>query len=227
MAGRRRDSVPVSSLESDGAEPSGVVVSCVAFLGDLALASLAFDHLRERYRSVAVLVAPATAGLVVDDSRLSSVVPVSTSALGWRIGVFLELLRARREGRSVLNLEVYRPRWAFVRATAAQLGLRASSLDLDALVDDERRSSSGRPTRLVHRASHFAAAAGLSPDDPPIPRLLPDPHLVVAARKRLAAAGVPETQSVVAVHVGSREAERRPPSVSSVPASRPSRATGP
>jgi len=141
--------------------PPALIFS-VSYLGDLVTAALTLDIIARPPRPPAeVLTTPACAALFEGDDRVRGVrAPASLGAIGWRLAATRELLAARRRGFEVVNLEVYPPRWGYVRWLARYLGLTARSLDLPGLLSDNRRSAEGRPPLLVHRSAYYTQSVG-------------------------------------------------------------------
>ncbi len=200
-----------------------VFVFSVTSLGDLALATLTFDLAAPTGdTSLTVVGPPAAAALLPPDARVAAVRVVRSSApLTWRRETLRHLLAARRARASVVNLELYAPRFGFVRRAARLLRLSARTLDLAALRDDNARSAQGRPTALPHRAHHYARAFDHA-GEPPAARLTVAPASRAALERRLRHALEHEAlmargdASLLArprlvVHAGSSEVARRPP----------------
>lgn len=187
------------------------IVFSVSYMGDLISAATTLDIIaRSAARAVTVVASPGAAALLARDSRVAQVALVRSShALLWRLEVWRELRRARRLGQRVVNLEVYPPRWRFVRALAGRLGLASSTLDLPALLDDNARSAVGQATREVHRTCYYALAVGL-PGQPSTPRLELDVDELDGVRGRLAGIGLRSDRPLIVVHPGSSEPHRRP-----------------
>ncbi len=197
----------------------------VSSIGDLVLATLTFDlAVRRGLRALTVVGPPTAPALLHADAGVAATRIVrSTAPLGWRREVLRQLLAARHAGAAIANLEVYPPRFTFVRRVAALLRLRAFTLDLPALRDDNARSASGEPTQRPHRAHHYARVFDDDGDgEPPAPRLSVDEaaheaiehrlrreveHEGLAARADRALLARPR----IVVHGGSTEGARRPP----------------
>lgn len=184
---------------------SGAYVFVVSRIGDVVEATLTFDALAARYRAgVTAVTSPAAHGLLARDARLRGVAVVRSShPLVWRWEVAGVLARARREGAAVVNLEVYRPRWRFLRHVARVLRLVSWHLDLDAFraeFEDVHRTGDG--ARFRHRAIHYAAAVGITAGDPPAPRLHVDPAAARRVEERLSGWGK-EDRPLVVLHAGS------------------------
>jgi ADP-heptose:LPS heptosyltransferase len=189
----------------------------VTSIGDLVLATSVFDLARADGAALTVVTAPPAAALLRADPRLSAVRLVrSSSPVGWRIETLRALLAARRARATLVNLEVYPARWAFLRRAASALRLPARTLDLPALRADNARSSHGEPTSWPHRAHYYARALDCEGEPPP-PRLLLDDEARAAVERRVrrevAHEGLParvHEHVRVVVHPGSTEAARRP-----------------
>ena len=111
-------------------------------------------------KAVAVVTAPAPAALLHADRRIERVEVVSSShPVGWRIAVARHLWRAHQLGHEVVNLEVYPPRWRFIRGLTAWMGLAARHIDLPAILSDRTR----------HMSTHYAATIGVSGEPPQPP----------------------------------------------------------
>lgn len=198
-------------------------VFSVTSIGDLVLATLSLDWATRRgFPRIALVGAPTAAPLLHGDARLTALRTVrSRSSWGWRREVLGHLLAARRAGAQVANLELYLPRWAFVRRVTALLRLSTHTLDLPALRDDNARAARGEPTSRPHRAHHYAHAFG-DGDDPPNARLCVERAAQAAVELRLRREA--EHEGLIArgsrellawprivVHGGSTEPARRPP----------------
>jgi len=167
---------------------------------------------RRLQRSVAVVAAPQAAPLLGGDSRVERVALVHSShPLIWRAEVLCHLVRAKLRGETVVNLEVYSPRWEFLRHLAAVLDLEASHLDLVGLLDDNRRSARGQTPALPHRAHYYSRAAGLDAGEPPLPELRVSADAVGSVETELRSLRLPAGSSTVVVHPGSSEERRRAP----------------
>lgn len=182
----------------------------VSYIGDLVMATTALPLSAAACHGLSVVAAPAAAPLLVADPRLAAVHVVRSSwPLVWRAEVLAQLLRARRAGESVLNLEVYAPRWRFVARCCRLLRLPARHLALPALLADNQRSACGQPTTRSHRSDYYALAVGGEPPAPPL-RLSVDNTLGEQAQQRLFGR-VPTRQSLVLTHLGSSDSRRRAP----------------
>lgn len=206
-----------------GADARPALLFSVSSLGDLVLATLAFDLAARRgFGPLTVVGAPTAPALLQRDPRVAALRVISSSSpLRWRLDVLQALLEARRARATVVNLEVYPPRWSFVRRAARALRLPALALDLAALRDDNARSARGEPTSRPHRAHHYAGAF-TDDGEPPPSRLVVDEATCAAVERRLAReAGhegllardrhAPLERPRVVVHLGSTETARRPP----------------
>lgn len=194
-------------------DPAPVFVFSVTYLGDLVLATISLDIIARRTGGpLTVVTALGAAPLLERDTRVQRLGVVrSSNPVAWRVEVLRHLLEARRARAHVVNLEVYPPRWRFVRTLCGVAGLTASHLDLAGLLKDNRRSAGGEPVSLPHRAHYYARAAGLRDGDPPPPRLALDPAAAEAIASRLAALGTESGHRLVVVHPGASEAGRRAP----------------
>lgn len=185
-------------------------VFSVSYIGDLVAATAALPLLVSQERRVVVVAAPAAASLLRGDERVAAVRLVRSSrSVSWRAEVLAHLLRARQAGESVLNLEVYPPRWRFVVRWCQLFRLDARHLDLPALLEDNRRSALGEPTTRPHRSDYYALAVGSQPPAPP-PQLAVDAALAGRACERLLG-GRTNGQPLVLAHLGSSDPGRRPP----------------
>lgn len=175
----------------------GATTFCVTRAGDLALASLTFDVLRERHASLRMVTSPEAAPLLDGDDRFDDVAVVSsTSALGWRAAVARQLWRARRRGDVVVNLELYLPRWRFIRRAARALRFPLLELDLPAL-----RAGDGDRVPARHLAWFYADALGL--DEPPPLRLSPSANARRVVDEAMAGAAGATGRPLVVMHPGS------------------------
>ncbi|GMV08174.1 MAG: hypothetical protein AMXMBFR53_44490 [Gemmatimonadota bacterium] len=189
---------------------AGAVVFSVSRAGDLVSATATFDTLLARHGSLRVVTSPEAAPLLAGDDRLDGVEAVAaTSALGWRTAVLGHVARARRAGRVVANLEVYQPRWRFVRRLARLAALPGYALDLPGW-----RAEEGSDGPVRHVAEFYAAALGL--EEVPPPRLRPGPAARGAVDDALRDLGLPADAPVVVMHPGSHPgwtAKRADPAV--------------
>lgn len=194
-------------------ESAAVFVFSATYIGDLVLATISLDIIARRAGTpLTVVSAPGAAPLLARDGRIHRLAVVrSSNPLLWRVEVLRHLLDARRSRAHVVNLEVYPPRWRFVRTLCGPMGLTASHLDLAGLLEDNRRSANGEPVGLPHRAHYYARAVGLHDRDPPLPRLFLDPAATEVIAARLAALGIERGPRLLVVHPGCSEAERRAP----------------
>lgn len=208
------------TAHGDGASARPVFLFSVTAIGDLVLATLAFDMIARRAGGpLCVVGAPAAPALLAHDPRVAQVRVVGSSrGLVWRAEVLRGLVEARRARASLANLEVYPPRWRFVSRAARVLGLRGWRLDLPALRADNARSARGERTTWPHRAHHYALAVGDAAGEPPPPRLGVSAAARAAADLRLrehaARGGIAPPGAgacVVVVHAGSSERARRAP----------------
>lgn len=205
------------AARADGKSARPVFLFSVSSIGDLVLATLAVDIIARRtHTPLTVVGAPTAPALLAGDPRIGSVRVVRSShGVLWRAQVLRHLWAARRAGATLVNVEVYAPRWRFVRAAAARLGLECTALDLPAFKDDNLRSAHGELTRLPHRAHYYAQAVG-EQGAPPAPCLHVSAEARAAVERRLRAvversgAGAAAATRVV-VHAGSTERARRPP----------------
>jgi len=208
--------VPAARADGESARP--VFLFSVTSIGDLVLATLAFDMIARRACGpLTVVGAPTAAALLGSDARVAALRLVRSSrALVWRAEALRHLWAARRAGARVVNLEMYPPRWRFVRRVGSRLGLSGVTLDLPAFRADNERSSRGESTELPHRAHHYARALGQTGEPPP-PRLVVSSVATAAIERRLASAAEhegwawPAAPACVVVHPGSTERARRPP----------------
>jgi ADP-heptose:LPS heptosyltransferase len=191
---------------------NGFTVFSVTYIGDLVLATLTFDALyKESKQPLAVVTAPAPAPLLAADPRVRAVRLVRSSrALVWRFEVLREFARAKRVGERIINLEVYPPRWRFLRALC-RWESESRAIDLPSLQADERRALRNAPVALPHRSSYYAGAAGLPTDDPPRPRLKLPPAALARIAERLDAPRVDGSRPLVVAHPGSSNHARRAP----------------
>src|SRR5687768_15860137 len=139
---------------SPSPDGSGAFVFSVAYIGDTVMATMTFDALLELTPGPLVAVtSPQAAPLLRLDPRLADVREVrSSNPILWRVSVLMHVLEARRRGASVANLEVYPPRWRFLRATCRALGIAEKGLALPDLIRDN--DAAGAPTRMPHRSAY-------------------------------------------------------------------------
>lgn len=187
------------------------IVFSVSYMGDLISAATTLDIIAcSAAQAVTVVTAPGAAPLLARDTRVARVNVVrSSNAMFWRLEIWRELRRARGLGQRVVNLEVYPPRWRFIRTVAGRLGLTGPVLDLPALLDDNARAAAGQPTREPHRTCYYALAVG-RPGQPSTPRLELGSDELLGVRGRLASLGLRSDRPLIVVHPGSSEPGRRP-----------------
>lgn len=185
------------------AGPASAAVFCVTRIGDLVLATVTFDALVARYGPIHLVTSTLVDGLVDEDERVERVTVLRhPGGLRGRAAILRHLRDARRRGAVVVNLEVFRPRWRFLRRSVGLLGLEARHLDLDAYKAAERSGS----TR--HAADFYADVVGLTPA--PSPSLRPGARADAEAGRILGDTASP----LVMVHPGSHGGwtAKRPPS---------------
>jgi ADP-heptose:LPS heptosyltransferase len=192
---------------------NGFAIFSVTYIGDLVLATLTFDALwKESKQPLTVVTAPAPATLLTADPRVRAVRLVRSSrALVWRVEVVREFARAKRAGERIINLEVYPPRWGFLRALCRWGSCEARAIDLPSLQADERNALRKARVALPHRSAYYAGAVGLPTDDPPRPRLKLPPAALARIAARLDASRVDGSLPLVVAHPGSSSHARRAP----------------
>jgi ADP-heptose:LPS heptosyltransferase len=192
---------------------NGFVIFSVTYIGDLVLATLTFDALRkESGHPLTVVTAPAPAPLLTADPRVRAVRLVcSPRALVWRLEVVREFARARRTGERIINLEVYPPRWRFLRALCRWGSCESRAIDLPSLQADERSALRKAPVALPHRSSYYAGVVGLPTDDPPKPQITLPSTALARVSGRLDALTVGGSRRLVVAHPGSSSKARRAP----------------
>ncbi len=195
----------------DVAKP--VAVFSVTYIGDLVLATLTFDTLsRECGQPLTVVTAPAPAPLLAADPRVGAVRLIrSSQALTWRLEVLREFARAKRAGERIVNLEVYAPRWRFVRTLSRWAASDSRAIDLPSLQSDEQTALRKRPVALPHRSAYYARAVGLPADDPPPPRITVPPTALARVSERLDSLTARGARRLVVAHPGSSTTARRAP----------------
>jgi hypothetical protein len=187
-------------------------VSSVTYMGDLVLSLIAVEGLaRRRDGGIVLATVRENVPLVRTDPRLAGILAIEPSSARWRIGMLRVVLAARRCRGSVVNLEIYRPRWRFLRSLCAVMGVAASDLDLDAFTRDEARAAAGAPVTLPHRSHYYARAVGIEGSEPPLPHLHLDSAAVERMERRLPSEGKEGGSPLVVVHPGSREDARQAP----------------
>ena len=181
----------------------GAVVFSVTNIGDLIQATLTFEAIARRVGSRPTLVtAPAGAVLMRGNPRLERVDVVGSShPVGWRVETARHLLAARRRHAVVVNLEVYPPRWRYVRRVCRLLGLEAWTLDLPALLRESAAAAGAGDVR--HVSSYYARAVGLEAAGAPAPHLFVSPGASARIAERLGTAGVAGRRPRLVVHPGS------------------------
>jgi ADP-heptose:LPS heptosyltransferase len=192
---------------------NGFTVFSVTHIGDLVLATLTFDLLlRQSSQPLTVVTAPAPAPLLAADPRVRDVRLVRSSrALVWRAEVARELARARRAGQGIVNLEVYPPRWRFLRRLSRWGSFESRTIELTPLQADERNAVRKIPVVLPHRTSYYAAAVGLPAEDPPSPRITLPPAALARVSERLDALTAGGSRRFVVAHPGASSSARRAP----------------
>jgi len=195
----------------DVAKP--VAVFSVTYIGDLVLATLTFDSLlKECGRPLSVVTAQAPAPLLVRDPRVGAVRLVrSSQALIWRLEVVREFVRAKHAGERIINLEVYEPRWRFVRALSRWAARDSRAIDLPSLQNDERIALGKGTVALSHRSAYYASAVGLPTDDPPPPRIAVPSTTLARMSEPLDSLTARGARRFIVVHPGSSTSARRAP----------------
>jgi ADP-heptose:LPS heptosyltransferase len=203
--------VPAQESSACSERRHAVVLFSVSYLGDLVLATLTFDSLVARSGGpLEIVTAPAPAPILAADPRVASIRTVRSShPIVWRVEVARELLRARRRRALVVNLEVYAPRWRFLRALCRSTRTESCELDLPVFLEDERNAACGRPVLLPHRSWHYARAVGIENGVPP-PRLFISELAHSSVKERLRRL-VREDVALVVAHPGSSDPARRAP----------------
>jgi ADP-heptose:LPS heptosyltransferase len=181
----------------------GAVVFSVTNIGDLIQATLTFEAIARRIRARPTLVtAPAGEVLMRGNPHLERVDVVRSShPIGWRVETARHLVAARRRGARVVNLEVYPPRWKFVRRFCRLFGLEAWTLDLPALL----RESVAAADRgdVAHVSSYYARTVGIDAPSAPLPQLFVSPGATARIAERLGARGADDGRPRLVVHPGS------------------------
>jgi ADP-heptose:LPS heptosyltransferase len=192
---------------------NGFAIFSVTYIGDLVLATLTFDTLsKESGQPLTVVTAPAPAPLLTADPRVRAVRLVRSSrALVWRLEVAREFARAKLAGERIINLEVYPPRWRFLRALCRWGSCESRAIDLPSLQADERNALSEAPVALPHRSSYYAGAVGLPTDEPPKPQVMLPPTALARLSGRLDALTAGGSRRAVVAHPGSSASARRAP----------------
>ncbi|MBM3461095.1 MAG: glycosyltransferase family 9 protein [Armatimonadetes bacterium] len=183
---------------------SRAYVFSVTRLGDLVESTLVLDFLHAQHRDGVVLVtSPAGRPLMEGDSRLAEVAVVSSShPLLWRAQVARLLARVHRENAHLVNLEMYPPRWRFLRSLGRFCPHRPRCIDLEALRGEfPIATENGDPASITHRSRFYARAAGMDDVDPPSPRLHVSQDGRDRALRRLREVGL-EPSRTVFVHAG-------------------------
>ena len=134
----------------------------------------------------------------------------SSRALAWRAEVVREFARARRADQQIVNLELYPPRWRFLRTLCRWNSGRSRTIDLPALQADERNALRQAAVTLPHRSSYYARAVGLGPDGSPRAANHHSTVAISAVSSRLEEITT-VARGIVVVHPGSSANARRAP----------------
>ena len=181
----------------------GAVVFSVTNIGDLIQATLTFEAIARRVGVRPVLVtAPAGEVLMRGNPLLERVDVVRSShPMIWRIETARHLLAAWRRGGLVVNLEVYPPRWRFVRRVCRLLGLPRWEIDLPGLLRESAAAADRRDVR--HVSSYYARAVGIDAPSAPLPQLVVSAGATARVAERLATWGTADGRPRLVVHPGS------------------------
>ncbi|MET0153177.1 MAG: hypothetical protein ABW298_11285 [Candidatus Binatia bacterium] len=104
-----------------------------------------------------VVTAPAPSSLLAADARVREVRLVRSSrALTWRAEVAREFARTRHADQQIVNLELYPPRWRFLRTLCRWSSGQSRAIDFPALHADQRNALRQAAVTSPHRSSYYA-----------------------------------------------------------------------